>query len=162
MRHARIDGNGVVDGLDASGQHQLPAGQGARDVMGEGRLGTDGPDDIALENPCKYGRQHHAQAQDDEGRQFPDNHHPRDDRHDQQPGRYVEMRLQGVRVDIDLRGGAVVGKAQDGKDYQGDDNGRHRGVKHVADVFEQGGPAHRRGQDGGVGQGGDLVAEIGA
>ena len=54
-----------------------------------------------------------------------------------------------------------MGKAQYRKDNQGDNDGRHRGVEHVADVLEQGRPAHRRSQDGGVGQGRDLVAEIG-
>ena len=155
-------------GLHQAGKHVVACVDGGAAVVGDHQRTeavalADLRHNVGLhqqhDDACYQGRQ----KQDDGRRQPQRDEYCREERHQQQPRTDDEAVLQSFGKRGRLRGAlAGVGQARHKEDGQGDDERGDGGDEHVADVREQWHLAHRRGQHGGVGERGDLVAEVGA
>ena len=85
-----------------------------------------------------------------------------EDRHKHRPERDVEAVVETSEILGDFHRLAVVAKSDDEVEYQGDGHARHRGVEHVADMYEEVGSGDAGGEDGGVAHRRELVAEVGS
>ena len=118
---------------------------------------------VGLEDEGEEDGQQGGQEQGDDRGHLAGNEDAGDDGHHEQPGADGEPLVQrGGYLGYLSRVARFVYQAHDGEDNQGDNQGRHGGNHHVADVGEEGCLRHRCRQHGGVRQGRDLVAEVGA
>ena len=153
---AGVQGDGVVDGFHRAGEEHPGAGAFRH-------FGADAGDDFGLEHEGGDGRGEDGDGEDRQRRHAFQDEEDRQDGYQHQPGGNLELRRQDGGVQADLgRIGLVVREPEDGEDDKGDHKGRNRRDEHVPDVGEKRDLVDRRGHDGGVRQGRDLVAEIGS
>ena len=160
---ARHDGR-----VEGRGRHQR--GEGRTEVGfaetegGANGVGSQRPDDVGLGDQCRHRAAEHPEEERRDGR-----HLSRNERDD--PGRYEEqppMEVEVLGENVLQPGGPLhVGRsfgpdARQRKDHQGDEDAGDGGPQHEADVREEVGARDGRSEVGGVGQRGQLVAEIGA
>ena len=92
-----------------------------------------------------------------------DAHHDNNDDGNEQNRGDIEgtaERVLNALSNSGIVGAGVNVQAEDGVDDQGDDEGRAGGGDHRGDVVEKTGLGNSRGKVGGIGQGGELIADI--
>ena len=133
-------------------QHVEDVAQGAGAVDGGG-----------LEDHHEDGRGGNGDGDTDEAGHAQDAHHDNHDDGDEQNGGDHEGLAE--RVLNGLGDGRIVGagvdvQAHDGVEDEGDEQSRAGGGDHRGNVVEQTGLGNSRGEVGGIGQGGELIADI--
>ena len=122
------------------------------------------PDSAGLENNGNKNSRNHRNSNADQAGHFQDTHGNNDDQRNEDEDVDVEVGNDGIlnalcNAGIISRGVNI--QTENGIDHEGNEEGRAGGGDHRGHVIEQTGVGNAGSEVGGVGQGGELIADIG-